>query len=57
MQNWPQILDLVTWVPKYHIWEPTSSNPKFEANRTSGMVDMAPQNVRISAKMGTVANL
>ena len=24
------------------IWEPTAPNPKFEANRTSGMGDMAP---------------
>ena len=39
------------------IWEPTAPNPKFEANRTSGMGDMAPQTLRISAKTGAVANL
>ena len=26
------------------IWEPTAPNPTFEANRTSGMGDMAPPN-------------
>ena len=38
------------------IWEPTAPNPKFEANRTSGMGDMAPQTLRILAKTGAVAN-
>ena len=39
------------------IWEPTAPNPKCEANRTSGLGDMAPQTLRISAKTGVVANL
>ena len=38
-------------------WEPTAPSPKFEANRTSGMGDMAPQTLGILAKTGAVANL
>ena len=39
------------------VWEPTAPNPKFEANRTSGVGYMAPPTLRVSAKMGVVANL
>ena len=34
------------------IWEPTASNPKFEANRTSGMGDMPPPNFENLGKNG-----
>ena len=34
------------------IWEPTAPNPKFEANRTSGMGDMAPPNFENFGKNG-----
>ena len=40
------------------VWETTAPNPKFEANRTSGVKDMPPpQTLRVSAKTGAAANI
>ena len=39
------------------VWEPTAPNPKVQANRASGVGDMVPQTLTVSAKTGAVAKL